>query len=72
MYFILDISGEFKVMHFTSSNLLHDFLNGKYMFFYNAQKISRLDVSGFNDLEGLKKENKKSKETRVDRLKPLR
>ena len=42
------------------------------MFFYNAQKISRLDVSGFNDLEGLKKENKESKETRVDRLKPLR
>ena len=34
MYFILDISGEFKVMHFTSSNLLHDFLNGKYMLFF--------------------------------------
>ena len=31
--FILDIIGEFKVMHFTLSNLLHDFLNGKYMSF---------------------------------------
>ena len=30
--FIIDISGEFKVMHFTSSNLLHDFPNDKYMF----------------------------------------
>ena len=31
--FILDISDEFKVMHFTSSNLLHDFPNGKYKLF---------------------------------------
>ena len=31
----------------------------------DAQKISRLDVSDFNDFEGLKKENKDSKETRV-------
>ena len=31
--FILDIIGEFKVMHFTLSNLLHDFLNDKYMSF---------------------------------------
>ena len=31
---MLDISGEFKVMHFTSSNLLHDFPNGKHMLFY--------------------------------------
>ena len=31
--FIHDINSEFKVMHFTSNNLLHDFLNGKYMLF---------------------------------------
>ena len=31
--FIFDIIGEFKVMHFILSNLLHDFLNGKYMLF---------------------------------------
>ena len=37
----------------------------------NAQKISRLDASGFNDLEGLKKENKESKAIGVDRPKTL-
>ena len=31
--FILDISVEFKVMHFTSNSLLHDFPNGKYTLF---------------------------------------
>ena len=31
--FILDLSSEFKVMHFTSSNLLHDFPNDKNMLF---------------------------------------
>ena len=30
--FIFNISGEFKIMHFTLSNLLHDF-NGKCMLF---------------------------------------
>ena len=30
---ILDLSSEFKVMHFTSSNLLHDFPNDKNMLF---------------------------------------
>ena len=38
----------------------------------NAKQISRLDDSGFNDLEGLKKENKESEETEVDRPKTLR
>ena len=31
--FVLDKSGEFKVIHFISSNLLHDFPNCKYMLF---------------------------------------
>ena len=31
----------------------------------DAQKISRLDASDFNDFEGLKKENKELKETGV-------
>ena len=30
---MLDISGEFKVMHSTLSNLLHDFPDRKYMIF---------------------------------------
>ena len=38
MEFILDINGEFKVMHFRSSNLLHDFPNGKYMLFSKKKK----------------------------------
>ena len=38
----------------------------------DAQKINRLDDSGLNDLEGLKKENKESKETGVNRSQPLR
>ena len=40
--FILDISGEFKVMHFTSSNLLHDFPNGKYMLFSLLKKKKKI------------------------------
>ena len=35
---ILDMSGEFKVMYFTSSNLLRDFSNGKYMLFSLKKK----------------------------------
>ena len=31
--FIFYIRDEFKIMHFTSSNLLHNFPNGKYMLF---------------------------------------
>ena len=53
MEFVLDVSGEFKVMHFTSSNLLHDFPNGKYKLFslffflkiinsYEKYKLTRL------------------------------
>ena len=30
---VLDMSGEFKIIYFTSSNLLHDFSNDKYMLF---------------------------------------
>ena len=30
---IIDMSGEFKLMYFTSSNLLYDFPNGKYILF---------------------------------------
>ena len=37
----------------------------------NAQKISRLDASSLNDLEGMKKENKESKEIGVDRPQTL-
>ena len=37
----------------------------------DVRKISRLDVSDLNDLEGLKKENKKSKETGVNWPKTL-
>ena len=36
--FILDINGKFKVIHFTSSNLLHDFPNDKYMLFSLLKK----------------------------------
>ena len=28
------MSGKFKIMHCTSSNLLHDFPNGKHMLFF--------------------------------------
>ena len=35
---MLNISGEFKIMHFTSSNLLHNFSNGKYMLFSLKKK----------------------------------
>ena len=41
-----------------------------YIYIYdNTLKISRLDASGLNDLKGLKKKNKESRETRVDRPK---
>ena len=36
--FILDISSEFKVMHFTSSNLLHDFPNGIHVVLFIKKK----------------------------------
>ena len=36
--FILDISSEFKVMHFISSNLLHDFPNGIHVVFFIKKK----------------------------------
>jgi len=35
---ILDMSEEFKVMHFTLSNLLRNFPNGKYMLFSLLKK----------------------------------
>ena len=38
----------------------------------NNHKISRPNALGLNDLEGLKKENKESKETGVDRPQTLR
>ena len=37
----------------------------------DALKISRLNASGLNDLEGLKKKNKQSKETGGDRPRTL-
>ena len=42
------------------------------MEFDNALKISRLDASGLNDLMGLKKKNKESRETRIDGPQTLR
>ena len=38
----------------------------------DAQKISKLNALSFNDLEGLKRKNKQSKETSGDQLRTLR
>ena len=39
---IIDISDKFKVMHFISNNLLHDFSNDKYMFSYKEKFYVKL------------------------------
>ena len=36
---IFDMGGEFKIMYFTSSNLLHYFLNEKYFFFFSLREV---------------------------------
>ena len=48
---IFYMSGEFKVMHFTSSNLLRDFLNGKwkivffFFFFFKIKLCEKIRVN---------------------------
>ena len=49
--FILNISGEFKIMHFTSSNLLHNFPNGKYMLFSLCIYIYKIHMKNTGQLD---------------------
>ena len=46
--------------------------HGEYMNIDDAQEISGLNASGFNDIKGLKKKKKQSKEIGGDRPRTLR
>ena len=48
---MLDISGEFKVKHFTSSNLLHDFPNDKYMLFSLLKKKKKKSCEKYGSIQ---------------------